>query len=372
MNIPMKNAHTQTIAQCLKMLASGEGGLSLSEAQNRLAFYGENRLPEIKSSPIWLVFLSQFMNPLIYILIFAGIVTVFMGEYAGAIFIFAVLLVNALIGAAQEYSANREAGALKKLAASYARVRRAGVIEEIDASQLVPGDIVLLVSGDKTPADLRLIQAAALKIDESLLTGESRDVLKRADITLEEDIATGDRINMAFAGTMVSHGRGVGAVVATGLHTKVGEIARSVTQKSKAKSPLIIRMERFTLQISLLIGVLIVIISGILYAQGNDLKIIFLLAVGLSVAAIPEGLPVTLTIALSLAMRRMAKRHVIVRKLVAVESLGSCTLIAADKTGTLTRNELTAERLVLPSGEHFIVTAGDSMVDGVITRKDAP
>ena len=362
------NAHTQTVETCLKSLNSDKDGLNPEDAKRRLQQYGENRLPEEGIPALWLMFLRQFMSPLIYILLFAGIITLVMQEYPGAVFIFAVLLINAVIGSMQEHSANRAAASLKKMVSTLSRVIRAGATRDIDACELVPGDVVVLETGNKVPADIRLIDVSSLKIDESLLTGESIDVNKVADTTLEEHIETSEQSNMAFAGTMVTHGRATGLVVATGLKTKMGEIAQQISEKSRVKSPLIIRMERFTMRISILVAVIIIIIATVLYLRGESAQHIFLIAVGLAVASIPEGLPVTLTIALAIGMRRMAKRNVIVRKLVAVESLGSCTLIASDKTGTLTRNELTAERLILPSGESFSITSDDSPIDGEVTR----
>ena len=349
-------AHTNTPHACMKVLNSRKDGLDQQEVNLRLQQYGENNLPEEKTPALWLVFVRQFMSPLIYILLLAGIVTVFMKEYPGAVFIFAVLLVNAIIGTVQEFSANRAASSLKKMSSTLSRVLRAGKIQDTDAAQLVPGDIVLLESGNKVPADLRLIDSVSLRIDESLLTGESREVAKVADETVDEHAGTSGQINMCFAGTLVTQGRATGLVVATGLYTKMGEIAKQITEKSRAKSPLIIRMQRFTMRISIMVAILVVIIAAVLFLKGESLQQIFLISVGLAVASIPEGLPVTLTIALAIGMRRMAKRNVIVRKLVAVESLGSCTLIASDKTGTLTKNELTAERLILPYGEVFYIT----------------
>ena len=356
----MDNAYRETIATCLKNLNSTEAGLNQTQIDDRLQKYGENRLPETKPQPLWVIYLRQFISPLIYILVFASFVTIYLEEYSGAIFIFLVLLVNATIGAFQEYSANQAASSLKKMTTSFAHVRRASVIKKIDASQLVVGDIILLESGNKVPADIRLISSSALKVDESLLTGESRDVSKQADITLKHEAVTGDQINMVFAGTMVSSGRATGLVVRTGLDSKLGKIAERLDEKSHAKSPLIIRMEKFTLQVSALVGILTIIIASILYSQNHELEYIFLVAVGLAVAAIPEGLPVTLTITLAIGMRRMARRNVIVRKLVAVESLGSCTLIASDKTGTLTRNELAVEYVLLPSGEEFTINQNEA------------
>jgi Ca2+-transporting ATPase len=363
------NFHTQPIECCMEALGSRLDGLHADEAAKRLSKHGKNCLPEARIPFVGLIFLRQFMSPLIYILLVAGVVTLYLQEYSGAVFIFAVLLINALIGTMQEYSASHEAAALKKMVTSIARVRRDGAALEINAEELVSGDIVLLESGNKVPADMRLIETNTLKIDESLLTGESKEVRKDAIANVDAHAATGDQVTMAFAGSMVTHGRGLGLVCATGLHTKMGEIAQHITGRDKVKSPLIQRMERFTRQISIMVGVVIVVIAGILYAQGHAPDYIFMLAVGIAVAAIPEGLPVTLTIALAIGMSRMAKRNVIVRKLVAVESLGSCTLIASDKTGTLTRNELTTERILLPSGEHFTVSRGESPVDGCISRR---
>lgn len=361
-------AHTQTPDACIKMMRSSKQGLSHQEAQLRLQHYGANHLPEEKAPALWLILVRQFMSPLIYILLFAGIITLLMREYPGAFFIFAVLVVNAIIGTVQEYSANRAAASLKKMTATRSRAVREGKIVDIDSTQLVPGDIVLLASGNKVPADLRLIDTASLKVDESLLTGESKDVVKNAATAVDQDAGTSECINMAFAGTLVSSGRATGLVVATGAETQMGKIAKQISEKPRVKSPLIIRMQRFTMRISIMVSVLVIVIASVMFIQGESAEQIFLISVGLAVAAIPEGLPVTLTIALAIGMRRMAKRNVIVRKLVAVESLGSCTLIASDKTGTLTRNELTAERLVLPTGEVFTITSADTANDTAVSE----
>ena len=339
----MKAAHTRTSAACLSELETSQTGLSAAEAAARLSQYGENQLPEERPDPIWLIFAHQFLSPLIYILLAAGAVTIYLEELAGAIFIFAVLLVNAIIGTIQEYSASHAASALRNVTRAQANVWRGGTLCQLDATQLVPGDVVALESGNKVPADLRLLEAHELRINESLLTGESDEVEKNAEAILPEQSSTGDRINMAFAGTMVGHGRGLGLVVATGLATQMGAIAKNITTASKVRSPLIIRMARFTKRIAFIAMLLILVIAATLYLQGEPPEHIFMIALGLAVAAIPEGLPVTLTIALAIGMRRMAKRNVIVRKLPAVEALGSCTLIASDKTGTLTRNELSVQ-----------------------------
>jgi Ca2+-transporting ATPase len=362
--------HHRPIEDAYRALRTCANGLNQEAVARRLEQYGENRLPEERVDSLWLIFLHQFMSPLIYILLVAGGVAIYLDEAAGAIFIFLVLLVNAAIGTMQEYSAGNAAASLKHMSISSAKVMRGGHVREVDASQLVPGDVVLLESGCRVPADMRLIETNDAQVDESLLTGESHDVEKNAQAHCTEQATTGDQVTMAFAGTMVTRGRLRGVVVATGLNSKVGYIAQSIAQKSRVRSPLIIRMQRFTRQITFLVGLLIILIAATLYLRGHAWDYIFMLSIGIAVAAIPEGLPVTLTIALSIGMRRMAKRNVIVRKLPAVEALGSCTLIASDKTGTLTRNELTTERIVLPTGEHFIVTSGMSRTDGHVAAKE--
>ncbi len=233
-----KPPHSQDIDTCLKALDSDSDGLSSQEAKKRLNKYGANRLPEEKIPAVWMIFLRQFMNPLIYILLIAGVVTFFMQEYPGAVFIFFVLLINAVIGTVQEYSANKAAAALKKMSAAETRVIRDDSSQKMDKTKLVPGDIVLLQSGDKVPADCRLINTSSLIVDESLLTGESKDIKKQAETTLDESTKTSDQVNMVFAGTFVTHGRARALVVATGLDTQVGKIAESIskqTEKLKAK-----------------------------------------------------------------------------------------------------------------------------------------
>lgn len=319
-------------------------GLTEQEAARRLRECGRNRLPEVKPPALWLVFLRQFLSPLIYVLLAAAGVSLIVGDERDALFIFFVLLLNAAIGAAQEYSAERAALALKSLVPLHARVRRDGVVQTIDAETLVPGDLVLLETGDKIPADVALHTSENLHADESLLTGESVAVEKHA------------KADAVFAGTMVTRGRGEGEVVATGGQTEIGRIAATLAVERLSKPPLMIRLERFTLNITFFIVAVIVLIFAITLLEGGDWKEMLLLAAALAVAAIPEGLPAAITIVLALGMRRMAGRGVIVRKLLAVEALGSCTFIASDKTGTLTVNELTARRLVLPDGTHFDVT----------------
>jgi Ca2+-transporting ATPase len=356
----MPAPHAREAADVLTGLQGTPNGLSHAEAAARLQRCGRNALPAAEPPGIVHVFLHQFVSPLIYVLVAAALVSLLIREWSDAGFICAVLLLNAIIGTAQEYSAQRAATALQQLVTTRSRVLREGDTHELDAQELVPGDIVLLESGERVPADMRLLSSHDLEVDESLLTGESLAVFKRADAMLPEDSPLGDRVNMAFAGTLVNRGRARGVVTGTALDTELGHIASAVLGKAPTKAPLLVRMERFTHRVAILVGLAALLMAGVALARGMPLDEIFLLAVALAVSAIPEGLPVALTVALAISMRRMARRHVIVRRLLAVEALGSCTFIATDKTGTLTVNQLTARRIVLPGLEPWEVT-GDSL-----------
>jgi Ca2+-transporting ATPase len=337
--------HARDAAELLEELAAPAGGLCQAEAEARLAHFGRNALPRGKPPSLPGIFLGQFKSPLIYVLLAAAVVSALLREWTDASFIFAVLLVNAVIGTFQEYAAERSAQALQGLVTAHARVLRDGDAHEIATEEVVPGDIVLLESGTKVPADLRLLEEHNLTVDESLLTGESLTVAKSARSGITAESMIGERINMAHAGTLVATGRGRGLVVATGLHTELGRIAASVLGSRPVKPPLLVRMERFTQLIAIAVGVAALLVAALELARGAPLAEIFLLGVALAVSAIPEGLPVALTVALAVGMQRMAQRNVIVRRLVAVESLGSCTCIASDKTGTLTINQLTVRRV---------------------------
>jgi len=356
--------HALTVAAALDALRSTTRGLSQAESVARLARFGRNALPRAQPPTLAVIFLRQFANPLIYVLLVAAIVSLLLRDYSDSAFIFAVLLINAAIGTFQEYSAERSADALRKLVTARARVARDGETQEIDAEEIVPGDVVLLESGTRVPADLRLITEHNLAIDESLLTGESLPVTKDANAVVSADTASADRVNTAFAGTMVTTGRAHGLAVATGLDTSLGRIAASVLGKAPPKPPLLLRMERFTNFIAISVGVAAIVVAVVALSRGMGLAEVFVLAVALAVSAIPEGLPVALTVALAVGMERMAKRNVIVRRLVAVESLGSCTCIASDKTGTLTVNRLTVRRLQFPDQPPWEVTGEGVVPDG--------
>lgn len=361
----------------LSSLETSEQGLTPDQATTRLNEFGPNQLPEAAPPSLVMLFLRQFKSPLIYVLLLAGLVSLAIAAYSDAAFIFVVLLINAGIGLSQEWRAERSAQALKGLTASRAQVRRAGQVSNVDAHTLVPGDVVLVESGAKVPADLRLLRAHDLSVDESVLTGESAAATKDASLQLTPETPLADRDNMLFAGSLINTGRGLGVVTATGLQTELGQIATSVLGRSLTKAPLIVRMQRFTQRITIATGVAGLLLVVISVAQGADLTTMLLLAVALAVSAIPEGLPVALTVALAVGMERMAKRGAIVRRLVAVEALGSCTYIASDKTGTLTVNQLTVRQIQFPGQEAWSVTgegleaAGEVMVTNDVDPSQA-
>ncbi len=357
--------HSIDSASAFQQLESSPVGLDTADVEQRRLQYGANVLP-VKSPPgVLEIFVRQFFSPLIYILLGAALISVIIGELTDAGFITAVVLLNAILGTFQEWRAEQSAAALQQLIQAMTRVRRDGQEHELSASELVPGDLVKLMSGDRVPADLRLIEIRNLSIDESLLTGESQAVLKGIT-TLTAAVPLSERINMAYAGSTVVAGRGLGLVVATGMRTEVGKIAKAVTESAMTKPPLVIRMERFARQISLVILGLILLLAVIALAEGTPLVEVFFIGVALAVSAIPEGLPVAMTVALAIATSRMARRNVIVRRMTAVEGLGSCTCIASDKTGTLTINRQTARIIWLSTGDEFQVSGEGHAGDGEV------
>lgn len=340
-------------------------GLSTEEAHHRLENYGYNVLPASKPPTLIQIILHQIASPLIYILIAAGTVAVLLQDYKDAAFIFGVIVLNAGIGAAQEWRAEKSAHSLQKLVRTQARLRRDGHFAIVPAEELVPGDIVQLETGDRVPADLRLLEVHSLAIDESFLTGESIAAQKRCDLLPEATIVS-ERANLAFASAIVTHGRALGVVIATGSATEVGRIAHAITSEVAGKAPLVLRMEKFARQIGIIILLIAVVLGLILLAQGVEIGDVFLIVVAMAVSAIPEGLPVALTVVLSIATQRMSRRNVIVRHLNTVESLGSCTLIASDKTGTLTVNQQTVRQIVTPDGARYTVTGEGYQPNGEI------
>jgi magnesium-transporting ATPase (P-type) len=369
----VQNPHHHSADDISSALRVSSHGLTRAEASERLSSFGPNILPTSKTPGIGIVFLRQFRSPLIYVLVAAAILSIAIKEWSDAAFIFAVLLINAIIGTIQEYSAQKAADALQKMVTTNCRVLREGEAYEISAEELVPGDMLLLESGDKVPADVRILNSFDLDINEAALTGESLAVRKDAAVLLPVETAMGDRINMAFAGTLVDRGRAQGIVVATAIDTELGQIATAVISEPAAKAPLMIRMERFTHKIAIFVGIAALIMAAVASMQGTPLTEVLLLAVALAVSAIPEGLPVALTVALAIGMRRMSRRNVIIRRLVAVESLGSCTYIATDKTGTLTVNQMTARQIAIPDGDNWTITGeGMAPVGEILTSRNTP
>lgn len=348
--------HALPEADVLNRLEARAEGLSDDQAAERRREFGLNVLPSKAPPTALVIFLHQFLSPLIYVLLGAGVIAILMGDASDAGFIFGVVLLNAGLGTYQEWKAERSSASLQQLLRITARVKRNGEFVDLSAEDIVPGDWVRLESGARVPADLRLLETSSLTVDEALLTGESVAAEKVTGI-LDEGLPVSDRRNMAFAGTIVAAGRAVGVVVATGLRTEVGKIAKSVTSSQSAKPPLVIRMETFARQVSLVTLGACLLLGGVALSQGMPAYDVFFLAIALAVAAIPEGLPVAMTVALSIATSRMAKRNVIVRKLTAVEGLGSCTFIASDKTGTLTLNKQTVQTVWLPASGMYRLSA---------------
>ncbi|MDJ0977552.1 MAG: HAD-IC family P-type ATPase [Erythrobacter sp.] len=342
--------HAVSAEQALSELGSGEGGITEAQADARLAQFGPNRLPEARMLGPLQIFLQQFRSPLIYLLVVAGVLSLVLGDRWDAMFIFGVLLLNAAIGAFQELKADASARALRSLVPHAARVRRSGVTRDIASEDIVPGDVVELESGVSVIADMRLIESAGVEVDESTFSGESMPVTKRADEKLSEQTLVADRTNMLHAGTSVVEGRALAVVTQTGAASQLGHIDRTLAQAARSAEaiPLVRRMAVLARQIAILAMALILVLGALLAVEGQGWREIVLLAIALAVAAIPEGLPIAVTVALSAAASRMARRKVIVRALPAVEGLGACTLIASDKTGTLTVNRLTVEQVALP------------------------
>jgi len=349
-------------------------GLTSAEAQARLAQYGPNVLPSEPPPGVLEIALRQLKSPLIYVLLAAALAAFALGDYTDAGFIGFVLLLNSSIGGWQEWRAEQQSQALQKMLQVRATVLRDGRAIEIPAERVVPGDVVALESGQRVPADLRLLDEHGLEIEESLLTGESLPVAKDARWSGPPDTPLGDRRNMAFAGSTVTRGRGHGEVAATGSATVIGGLALTMSATQRGKPPLVARMERFSrvVAVAVLAAAIVVGAVGVL-VHGQGIGQMFVFGVALAVSAIPEGLPVALTIALAIAARRMASRGAIVRRLPAVEGLGSCTLIASDKTGTLTCNELTARELWLPGGCEFEASgAGYEPVGEILPKASCP
>ncbi|MBL7857151.1 MAG: cation-translocating P-type ATPase [Cyclobacteriaceae bacterium] len=338
------NWHITSVTETLNVLNSQFSGLSPADAEERLLRYGMNELPEKKKRPSWVMFLNQFKEVMILILITAAVISGVIGDLKDTIVILAIVVLNAVVGFIQEYRAEKAMEALKKMAASSAYVRREGKDIAIESKLLVPGDIILLEAGNIVPADMRLIDIHSLKVEEASLTGESHAVEKITGELTDAKSSIGDRLNMAFKGTLVTYGNGIGVVTATGSETQLGQIA-SMLQSDDTLTPLQKRLTEFGKKLSLGVLAICITLFGIGFLRGEDPVRMLLTALSLAVAAIPEALPALTTIALALGAKRMVRKNALIRKLPAVETLGSVTYICSDKTGTLTQNNMTVKEV---------------------------
>lgn len=361
--------YNKSIEEVLSSFNTSENGLSEEKAKELLIKNGKNELPKAKQDSIVKLFFDQFKNPIELILVVTVILSFIAGETIDAIALIFIIMIDVLMGTYQEWKARKDAESLINMIKSTSRVIRDGKEKEIESSEIVVGDILVLESGDKISADARIIECHNFQVDESALTGESLNEVKSIDV-LDEKTPLGDRSNMVFAGTSVTTGRAHAVVVATALQTEIGRIADKVTNTKEEKSPLTIRTEKFSKQISLIIIIVAIITTIVLIVKGYEWNEIFLCVIALSVSAMPEGLPLALTMALTVASTRMAKKNVIVKKLNAVESLGSCTVIASDKTGTLTVNEQTAKEILLANGENYKISGTGYNDEGKVEAID--
>lgn len=349
--------------ELLKKLNTSASGLKVSEAGKRINKYGLNELPEEKQKSLFSIFLSSFNDPIIYVLLVAAILSFAVKETLDACAILFIILVDAIVSTIQEYNANKNSLALKNLIKLHTKVIRGNKYYEIESKYIVPGDIIVIEPGTKMSADVRILESKNLVVDESILTGESIGVEKSASETKSN---VKQKKNILYSGTSVITGYGIGVAEYTGLNTELGKIAQKVTTSEDEKSPLTIRMEKFSKQITLIIIIVSIIIGLVLVLKGNKLFDIFISVIALSVSAMPEGLPLAITMALTIGSNKMGKKNVIVKKLNCVESLGSCTVIASDKTGTLTVNEQTAKRILLFDGSEYEVTGSGYEINGEI------
>ena len=360
--------HALTAAQVCEFLASTPAGLTQAEAGCRLAACGPNQLAAARRVSPWALLLEQFKNVLVIILVIAAALSAFLGHGVEAVAIAVIVAFAALLGFAQEYRAERAIEALRLMAAPTATVVRDGEEIEIPARDLVPGDLVLLRAGDKIPADLRLLEAVNLRIEEAALTGESSAIEKCVDPILSPELALGDRRNLAFAGTAASYGRGRGVVVATGMRTEFGKIAGMLQTIEIGRTPLQENLDRVgsMLARAAVVGVAVIVALGLLRGEGFLEMLVF--GIALAVAVVPEALPAVVTISLAIGVQRMVKRHALMRRLPAVETLGSTSVILSDKTGTLTKDEMTVRRC-FAAGELFEVSGAGYQPEGVFSRQ---
>mgnify|MGYP004646318509 FL=1 len=359
-----KNWFNETVAETVKCLETDEEkGLNSSEVESRKEKYGLNELAAKKKKSTFMKFLEQFKDFMIIVLIISAVISGIVGVkqegisgITDTVIILVVVIVNAIIGVLQENKAEKSLEALQKLSSHVAKVIRNGKLEVVQSKELVPGDIVILETGDYVPADLRIIEAVNLKAQESALTGESVPVEKMAARIEDERIGLGDRINMLFSSSLITYGRGKAVVVETGMNTEVGKIADIINSAEEGETPLQGKLNKLGKTLGIVALIICFAIFGIGLLYGKDVIEMFLTAVSLAVAAIPEGLPAVSTIVLAIGVQRMVKKNAIVKKLPAVETLGSATVICSDKTGTLTQNKMTVEKIYYNNKLHDVKT----------------
>src|SRR5215204_255320 len=385
--VEQREWHALKTEEVLGHLKVEGNGLTSEEAKTRLEQYGPNQLQEAARPTFLQTLWEQLNNFVVILLIVASVISAFLGDYIEASAIMAIVVLNAILGIVQERRAEEALAALKKLAAPDAQVIRDGRRRSIPASELIPGDIVFLEAGNFIPADIRLLEAINLRVEEASLTGESLAVQKNAATVLDKNVPLGDRKNTAFMGTLVSYGRGRGVVTSTGMHTQLGLIATMLQNVETEETPLQRRLDQLgkSLSVAALFLVAIVFIVALINSTNinelftsplgyfrdfaGEITEVFIIAISLAIAAVPEGLPAVVTISLALGMREMIKRHALIRKLSSVETLGSATVICSDKTGTLTQNEMTVTRM-WADGQFMDVTGtgyvpvGEFKVDG--------
>ena len=366
--------YQKDVDDVLGTLGSQRTGISNTEAQKRLNEFGTNELQEKKKRTTLLMFLDQFKDFMILVLIGAAVIAGIIGDLADTLVIIAIVIINAIIGFVQEYRAEKAMEALKKMAAHSATVLREGAIARVAAAELVPGDVVMLEAGSLVPADLRLMETAQLKAEEAALTGESVSVEKHSRTLIEDQLPLADRKNMVYKGTTISYGRGTGVVTATGMKTELGKIASMLQDEKEVKTPLQKRLAAFGRKLALAVLVICAIVFGMGFLRGEPVLLMLLTAISLAVAAIPEALPAVITISLALGAKKLVSKNALVRKLPAVETLGSVTYICSDKTGTLTVNRMTVEDFFV-NGNHLkandqSLTQLDFLMKGLAVSND--
>jgi P-type Ca2+ transporter type 2C len=368
--------HTLSKQDVLANLNSSENGLTPEMVTDRHAMFGYNELIERGIKSPWAILWEQMTALMVVILIIAAIISGVLGDYKDAIAIMAIVILNAILGFTQEYRAEKAMAALRKLAVPVVRVRRAGHVMEISARELVAGDIVLLEAGGFVPADARVLESVNLRVQEAALTGESEPVEKSTEPLAKENVPLGDRLNMIYMGTTITFGRGVAVITGTGMNTELGRIAEMIQSVEREPTPLQRRLEQLGRGLALAAIVIVAIVFGLGLLRGEDVRLMFLTAIGMAVAAVPEGLPAVVTIALALGAQRMLKRRALIRKLPAVETLGSVDTICSDKTGTLTENRMTVTVLDVlghtQSVETLLHRRGYIALDAEIKRTEKP